>query len=118
DFSKYAFSCGKLDEMWKVTSAFYTEIVKNFEQYQVPVISLESTTSKEAVCTVFEKVNTGGKPLDAFELITAMYAADGHELRKDWYGKGSEKGRQHRFVETLRHGGQDKGIIAEVSNTD
>ena len=60
----------------------------------------------------------GGKPLDAFELITAMYAAEGHELRKDWYGKGGDKGRQHRFVETLRHGGQDKGIIAEVSNTD
>lgn len=30
---------------------------------------------KEAVCVVFEKVNTGGKPLDAFELVTAMYAA-------------------------------------------
>ena len=62
--------------MWKITSAFYTEIVKNFEQYQVPVISLASTTSKEAVCTVFEKVNTGGKPLDAFELVTALYADD------------------------------------------
>ena len=35
--------------------------------------------SKEAVCVVFEKVNTGGKPLDAFELVTAMYAASGHE---------------------------------------
>jgi hypothetical protein len=112
-----AMQLGKLD-LLPTISAFYTEIIKNFEQYQVPVISLASTTSKEAVCTVFEKVNTGGKPLDAFELVTAMYAADGHELRKDWYGKGSEKGRQHRFVETLRHGGQDKGIIAEVSNTD
>ena len=67
---------------------------------------------------MFEKVNTGGKPLDAFELVTAMYAAEGHELRKDWYGKGGEKGRLHRFVETLRQGGQDKGIISEVSNTD
>jgi hypothetical protein len=47
-----------------------------------------------------------------------MYAAEAHELRKDWYGRGGEKGRQHRFIETLRHGGQDKGIIAEVSNTD
>ncbi len=118
EFFKFASSLGKLDEMWQISSAFHTEIIKNFEQYQVPVISLASTTSKEAVCTVFEKVNTGGKALDAFELVTAMYAADGHELRKDWYGKGGEKGRQHRFVETLRHGGQDKGIIAEVSNTD
>ena len=108
---------GQLD-LLPTISAFYTEIIANFEQYQVPVISLASTTSKEAVCTVFEKVNTGGKALDAFELVTAMYAAEGHELRKDWYGKGGERGRQHRFVETLRYGGQDKGIIAEVSNTD
>ena len=112
-----AMHAGKLD-LLPTISAFYTEIIKNFEQYQVPVISLASTTSREAVCIVFEKVNTGGKPLDAFELVTAMYAADGHELRKDWYGKGGETGRQHRFVETLRYGGQDKGIIAEVSNTD
>jgi len=102
----------------QTANEFYERIVKNFEQYQVPVIALASTTSKEAVCTVFEKVNTGGKPLDAFELVTAMYAADGHELRKDWYGKGRDRGRQHKFVETLRQGGQDKGIIAEVSNTD
>ena len=83
-----AMQAGKRDLLPNI-SAFYTEIMlKNFEQYQVPVISLASTTSREAVCVVFEKVNTGGKPLDAFELVTAMYAADGHELRKDWYGKG------------------------------
>lgn len=46
---------------------------------------------QEAVCVVFEKVNTGGKALDAFELVTAMYAAEGHELRKDWYGNDEHK---------------------------
>src|ERR1700722_2325942 len=98
-----AMQAGKLD-LLPTISMFYTEIIKNFEQYQIPVISLASTTSKEAVCTVFEKVNMGGKSLDAFELVTAMYAADGHELRKDWYGKGGETGRQHRFINTLRLG--------------
>ncbi|MGO9742056.1 MAG: DUF262 domain-containing protein [Roseiarcus sp.] len=116
-FLRYAIKTGR-EDLLPIISEFYEKVVENFQQYQVPVISLAATTSKEAVCTVFEKVNTGGKPLDVFELITAMYAAEGHELRKDWYGKGGEKGRQHRFVETLRHGGQDKGIIAEVSNTD
>jgi len=67
---------------------------------------------------VFEKVNTGGKPLDAFELVTAMYAAVGHELRKDWYGDDSTKGRHRRFAETLRPSGEDTGIIADFSNTD
>jgi hypothetical protein len=50
---------------------------------------------------VFEKVNTGGKPLDAFELVTAMYAAEGHELRKDWYGD--------RFAERVMLKAIDKG---------
>jgi hypothetical protein len=60
----------------------------------------------------------GGKPLDAFELVTAMYAASGHELRKDWYGDDANKGRHRRLAETLRPAGADTGIVAEVSNTD
>jgi len=98
--------------------AFKRQVLENFKTYQVPVIALDASTSKEAVCVVFEKVNTGGKPLDAFELVTAMYAAEGHELRKDWLGDGVHPGRQKRFVETLRPAGSDSGIIAEVSNTD
>ncbi|NBU71639.1 MAG: hypothetical protein EBS53_09335, partial [Bacteroidetes bacterium] len=47
-----------------------------------------------------------------------MYAASGHELRKDWYGDDSSKGRHHRFIETMRPAGQESGIIANVSNTD
>jgi hypothetical protein len=57
---------------------FKREVLENFKMYRVPVIALDRSTSKEAVCVVFEKVNTGGKPLDAFELVTAMYAASGH----------------------------------------
>jgi len=97
---------------------FKREILESFKGYDVPVIALGSGTSKEAVCVVFEKVNTGGKALDAFELVTAMYAAEGHELRRDWYGKDEELGRHHRFLETLRPAGMESGIIAEVSNTD
>jgi hypothetical protein len=97
---------------------FKKQVLENFKMYRVPVIALDSSTSKEAVCVVFEKVNTGGKALDAFELVTAMYAAAGHELRKDWYGDDVTKGRHSRLVETLRPPGQDSGIIAEVANTD
>ena len=119
-FIQYAGARPDFVALSKTVQRFYTEIVQNFEQYQVPVIALGAHTSKEAVCTVFEKVNTGGKPLDAFELVTALYAADGHELRKDWYAKGAEKGRQHRLGETLRHGGQKvgEGILSGVANTD
>lgn len=98
--------------------AFKRQVLENFKYYRVPVITLDRSTSKEAVCVVFEKVNTGGKALDAFELVTAMYAASGHELRKDWYGDEATKGRHRRFAETLRPAGEETGIIAGVGNTD
>lgn len=63
---------------------FKKEVLENFKSYHVPVIALDKNTTREAVCLVFEKVNTGGKPLDAFELVTAMFAAHGFRLRADW----------------------------------
>ena len=65
---------------------FRGKVLAAFRAYQIPVIQLQKETSKEAVCLVFEKVNTGGVPLSVFELITAMYAADGYNLRDDWFG--------------------------------
>jgi len=97
---------------------FKRQILENFKYYRVPVIALDRLTSKEAVCVVFEKVNTGGKALDAFELVTAMYAASGHELRKDWYGDEAIKGRHRRLADALRPADSDGGILASVSNTD
>jgi len=58
--------------------------VYRFQQYQVPVIALKKETPKEAVCQVFEKVNTGGVSLTVFELVTATYAAEDYSLRDDW----------------------------------
>tara|TARA_B100000749_G_scaffold276477_1_gene263718 strand:+ start:2485 stop:4317 length:1833 start_codon:yes stop_codon:yes gene_type:complete len=65
---------------------FRSLILAPFRSYQLPVILLKKETSKEAVCLVFEKVNTGGVQLSVFELITASYAADGYNLRDDWFG--------------------------------
>ncbi|KYD12992.1 hypothetical protein B4135_0678 [Caldibacillus debilis] len=60
------------------------QVIQRFQQYQVPLILLRKENPKEAVCQVFEKVNTGGVSLTAFELLTATYAADDFNLRKDW----------------------------------
>lgn len=71
---------------------FRRQVVEPFRNYALPVISLKKETSKEAVCLVFEKVNTGGVPLSVFELITATWAADGFNLRDDWFGgEGQER---------------------------
>ena len=63
---------------------FQKAILENFARYKLPVINLAKTTSKEGVCTVFEKVNTGGVVLTVFELLTASLAASGFPLRDDW----------------------------------
>ena len=67
---------------------FNQSILNAFTQYLLPVIELGKETPKEAVCTVFEKVNTGGVTLTVFELVTASFAADAGDepfsLREDW----------------------------------
>ncbi len=45
---------------------------------------MRKETPKDAVCQVFEKVNTGGVALTVFELLTATYATDDYNLRDDW----------------------------------
>jgi hypothetical protein len=63
---------------------FDAQVWQRFFQYRVPVIELVKETPKEAVCQVFEKVNTGGVSLTVFELVTATFAADDFSLRDDW----------------------------------
>ena len=63
---------------------FTQKIVTRILNYSMPVITLEKDTPKEAVCRVFENVNTGGVSLTVFELVVASYSADDYELRKDW----------------------------------
>lgn len=115
--SKYA-GAADFASRYSFISRFDDEVVGEFIRYQIPVIELDRATSKEAVCVVFEKVNTGGKPLDAFELITAMYAADGYELRRDWYGGTGKAGLHKHFTEYLRLPNAPEGILAKVDSTD
>ena len=85
-------------ETWK---QFHTEIVQPFLHYQVPVIKLAKSTTKEAVCQVFEKVNTGGVTLTVFELLTATYAADNFNLREDWKRRSMEL-KHHEILDKLQ----------------
>jgi hypothetical protein len=87
-------------EHFAVYMEFREKVLEAFRKYQLPVIQLHKSTSKEAVCLVFEKVNTGGVPLNVFELVTATYAADGYNLRDDWFGSALRKveSRQKRLA--------------------
>ena len=63
---------------------FSKYVIGTITNYKLPVITLDKSTPREAVCKVFENVNTSGVPLTVFELVTATYAADSFDLRKDW----------------------------------
>ncbi|AEK59846.1 DUF262 domain-containing protein [Collimonas fungivorans] len=91
---------------------FRKDVLGAFRNYQLPVIQLHKATSKEAVCLVFEKVNTGGVPLNVFELMTATYAADGYNLRDDWYGSKQRnvQSRQERLCK--------EPVLQQVETTD
>jgi len=85
---------------------FQRQVVNHFTTYQLPIIELGRATPREAVCQVFEKVNTGGVTLTVFELLTATYAADEFDLREDW-----QRRRAHWSAPEHR-------ILHETSNTD
>lgn len=63
---------------------FRTEVIETITGYKLPVITLGKETPRDAVCKVFENVNTGGVPLTVFELVTATFATYEFDLRKDW----------------------------------
>jgi hypothetical protein len=86
-----------LSRMW---DTFEREVVQRFRAYQLPVIRLHRQTPKEAVCLVFEKVNSGGVSLSVFELLTASFAAvapPDFELREDW-DKRRRRLHEHRVL--------------------
>lgn len=56
--------------------AFLTDVLQPMLSYELPAIELDKSTTKAAVATVFEKVNTGGLSLNVFELLTATFAGD------------------------------------------
>lgn len=71
-------------EIIKQFTELFSKVINPTQQYQMPVIRLDKETPKEAVCQVFENVNTGGVSLTVFELVTAIFAMDDFQLRKDW----------------------------------
>ena len=79
------------------------KVLRNITSYKLPIILVKKETPKEAVCQVFENVNQGGVPLTVFELLTATFAADNFDLRKDW--------------EEIHKRFKEKRILRAVDNT-
>ncbi|MFF0108922.1 GmrSD restriction endonuclease domain-containing protein [Streptomyces hirsutus] len=70
------------EDRWDTWSAFQAKIIDTVKGFKVPLIRLPRETRKDAVCSVFERVNTGGVILNVFELLTATYAGDDRYTRE------------------------------------
>lgn len=93
---------GYAPDKMKLYNAFEQQVIKRFEQYQIPIIKLFNSTPKEAVCLVFEKVNTGGVALNVFELLTATFAADNFQLRDDWQERERRLKEQYKALTSIQ----------------
>ena len=82
----------------------------------MPIIRLDKKNTREAICLVFEKVNVGGKKLDAFELVTAIYAASSFDLREDWHGPVGvpAKGRSGQMFDKTN----PRRVLKDIESTD
>jgi hypothetical protein len=88
-------------EAMQFMQKFRNEIWLRFQQFKVPAIELTQDTPREAVCQVFEKVNTGGVTLTVFELMTATFAADEFNLRDDWDARRERLTAKHDVLEAV-----------------
>jgi hypothetical protein len=91
--------------------------IETIERYKMPLIRLDRSNSREGICLVFERVNVGGKKLDAFELVTAIYAADRFDLREDWSGTPGDArkpGRRARMIGSPNR----RDVLSKLANTD
>ncbi len=98
------------EEKVKLFDQFEAEILKRFDKYLIPTIILKKETPKEAVCQIFENVNTSGVPLNVFELLTATYATKivsnnpkkYFNLREDWSDR-LKKLKKHHIVKSIQN---------------
>ncbi|MCH9729511.1 MAG: DUF262 domain-containing protein [Actinomycetia bacterium] len=81
--------------------------------YAIPAIVLDDSTSKAAVATVFEKVNTGGLRLNVFELLTAMYAGD-----VDYYEAHGDDFRLNDDWAATKESLKAYPVLSGLENTD
>lgn len=97
----------------EVAKIFNARILKPVGTYNIPAIELDNETSKSAVATVFEKVNTGGLPLNVFELLTATFAGDKKHF--DQYGTDFRLNDDwHKTQELFA----DRPVLVGLENTD
>jgi hypothetical protein len=103
----------KLPDVATTMPVFMAQVIQPTNTYDIPAIQLDKTTSKSAVATVFEKVNTGGLPLNVFELLTSVFAGDA-----DYYAEHGEDFRLNDDWHQTQEHWKSQSVLETVVSTD
>ena len=103
-FKEFAKTYGFDSKEYELWERFEEDIIDTVTGYKVPVITLLKDTPREAVCKVFENVNTGGVSLTVFELVTASFATYDFDLRGSW----------DKYVRPKVLGGEDGSFVTDL----
>ena len=114
EFAWEGFWRGRGQDRHDLNCQFFNRVLDKIQRYKMPIIRLDQENSREAICLVFEKVNVGGQKLDAFDLVTAIYAASGFDLREDWFGGAPAGGRRAR----IRGNEGRRNVLRHIESTD
>lgn len=102
DYAETIGNDSKLPLTAKEAKSLYREMrdkyISPLKTYGLPVLTLPSSTSMDAVCTIFETLNRTGKPLGPFELLTARFFPQGVNLRDLW----DEAEANHKALKEFR----------------
>jgi hypothetical protein len=77
-------STGSANALEDALDAIEDDLIASIANYEFPVVTLSKETPLDAVCRIFETVNSTGKPLSTFELLTARFWPQGINLRDRW----------------------------------
>jgi hypothetical protein len=69
-----------LDRLTKINDQW----IKTIDDYRFPVVTLSENTEADALCTIFETLNSTGVKLSVFELLTARFWPENINLRELW----------------------------------
>ncbi len=79
----------------RLTRQIYEDYLEPIVKYEFPVVTLPESTPLEAVCTIFETLNSTGVRLSVFDLLAARFFVAEHNLRQMW----AEAVEKSRFIE-------------------
>lgn len=112
-------------EFWEFNSdkirffnRFRREVIDRFKECRLPVIQIPRETPKEAICLVFEKVNTRGVTLTVFELLTATFAVNDFDLREDWDKRYKKIKEKYPVLEELENTNFLRALTLLVTNAN